>query len=269
MTRRLITAMGDVNDPECWSGIPYHLLQSGLDSGIFHGGVRLDCDGFARRRALWNVSEWVSGRGVGGFQYCDPFLEKIWRSINTLKSGDTLINLFQLFPSSIATRRDLRRIFYIDQTLAQLFEHYPTHVSSYHRRAAIDREREQYLSADLLIAHCRWAADSLIDQYRVPNNRVAVVLPGSNISPRYYAEWETERSMQLATGALSHKPSTPMRFVFVGKDGHRKGLDRLLAAMNSIPCVQQRMQLTVIGCARGALPTNLRHTNGVVWFDPI
>src|SRR5262249_38068915 len=131
------------------------------------------------------------------------------------------------------------------------------------------REREQYLSADLLIAHCRWAADSLIDQYRVPNNRVAVVLPGANISPRYYAEWETERSMQLATGALSSKPSTPMRFVFVGKDGYRKGLDRLLAAMNLIPSVERRMHLTVIGSGPHVLPINLRRTKGVVWIGPI
>jgi glycosyltransferase involved in cell wall biosynthesis len=273
MPRRLITATGDVNDIESWSGSPYHLLEAGLGLGIFHEGLRLDCDGLAMqsRRTLWNLSEWAWGRGIGGFQYSDFFLETIWRGISTLTSGDTLINLFQLFPSSVAKRKDLCRIFYIDQTLAQLFERYPdsAHISSYHQRSAIDIERRQYLSADLLIAHCQWAADDLVRRYGVPPGRVAVVLPGANIRSSYYAEWEEKRSVQFAAGSLSHKPSRPIRFIFVGKDGHRKGLDRLLAAMNLIPSVEGLMHLSIIGATPNSVQTNLRRTRGVTWLGPI
>jgi glycosyltransferase involved in cell wall biosynthesis len=273
MSRRLIAAVGDVNEIESWSGIPYHLLEAGLGLGIFHEGLRLECDGLAvqGRRTFWNLSEWALGRGIGGFQYSDSFLETMWRRVSTLRSGDTLINLFQLFPSSIAGRKDLRRIFYIDQTLAQLFEWYPdaTHISSYHRKSAIDMERKQYLSADLLIAHCQWAADSLIGRYGVPTSRVAVVLPGANINSNCYAEWEKKRSLRFAASDLLYKPSTPMRFVFVGKDAHRKGLDRILAAMNMIPSVEQRMHLSIVGAAPDSVQTSLRHTKGVTWLGPI
>jgi glycosyltransferase involved in cell wall biosynthesis len=273
MSCKFITAIGDANHVRTWSGIPYHLLQSGLGLGVFQGGLKLDCEGLVMqwRRAVWNIGEWGSGRGFGGFQYSDYFLEKIWGKVNTLRSGDTLINLFQLYPPSIGNRKDLRRVFYIDQTLAQLFEQYSevAHVSFDHRKSAIDAERMQYHSAHSLIAHCKWAADSLIHQYGVPSDRVAVVLPGANIESQCYSEWERERSLQLAAGTLSHKPSTPMRFVFVGRDGHRKGLDRLLAAMNLIPTVQHRMKLTVIGALPDAVATNLRQTNGVTWVGSI
>jgi glycosyltransferase involved in cell wall biosynthesis len=273
MSCRFVTAIGDANSVRTWSGIPYHLLQSGLGLGVFQGGLKLDCEGLVMqwRRAAWNIGEWGSGRGVGGFQYSDYFLERIWKKVNLLKPGDTLINLFQLYPRSIASRKDLRRVFYIDQTLAQLFEQYSevAHVSSDHRKSAIDIERMQYLSAHSLIAHCKWAADNLIHQYGVSSDRVAVVLPGANIESQFYSEWERERSLQLAGKTFSHKPSTPMRFIFVGRDGYRKGLDRLLAAMNLIPSVQHRMKLTVVGTLPDTIANNLRHTKGVTWAGSI
>jgi glycosyltransferase involved in cell wall biosynthesis len=56
-----------------------------------------------------------------------------------------------------------------------------------------------------------------------------------------------------------------VRLVFVGKDGIRKGLDRLLGALAIARGLGSRIELRVIGCEPAAVPPKLRNISGVEW----
>ena len=56
-----------------------------------------------------------------------------------------------------------------------------------------------------------------------------------------------------------------MRFVFVGKEPRRKGLFRLLDALQRVPDYARRMRLTVIGPDHDQIPDSYRSLAGVDW----
>ena len=82
-SRVYLAAMGDVNDANTWSGIPYHFLQAAKAGGLIDEGLRLECEGPAwqRARLLWNGWRWITGRGRGGYQYSVNFLERLWQPV--------------------------------------------------------------------------------------------------------------------------------------------------------------------------------------------
>ena len=269
MSRIFLAAVGNCNDPSTWSGTPFHLLQAGKEAGFLHGGLDLSvpAGAFKLVRYFWNAWELLNGRGRG-YQYSDYFLNGIWRAKPAFRPGDRIINLFQLFPNSIHSNDEIDRIFYIDQTLRQLFGFYPeaSHVSLKRRQIAVEKERAQYERASKIITLCQWAANSVINDYGIDPGRVSVVLPGANLDALAYAQWERNRSRALSNGYCSHKPGMPMRFVFVGMDGVRKGLNRLLEAMEIIPQVEQRMLLSVIGANRRSVSVSDRVASAVSWI---
>ncbi|CAN5309307.1 glycosyltransferase family 4 protein [soil metagenome] len=266
--RALLAAVGDASHPDTFSGISSHFLAAAVAEGVLNGGLSLTTDGprWQLRRWSWNLKAVLLGDRSGGYQFSVPFLEALWAPHQHLLRGALLMNVFQLYPPSVVGDPSIEKWFFIDQPLLALFDDYGTRASIGRRvaRESLERERQGYHAAAGVIAHSRWAANSLIDDYGVPSDKVHVVVPGANLDPESYGEWERAEIRRRETSAsLTGKDS--IRFVFVGKDWKRKGLDRLLRGLALARRQGADVTLRVIGCPREALPSELRDTSGIEW----
>ncbi len=263
MRKRLLAAVGDPSDIATWSGIPYHLLTEAQSQGVLDAGLamRVDEPVWRRRRLLWNLKRIIKGYGRGGYQYSEDFLETLWRPHGGVIAGSLLLNCFQLYPWSVVMRDDVARWYFIDQTFAQMFDGYGSRcdVGRGVVEGAIEAERTGYHRATGILAHSRWAAASLIDHYGVEASRVHIVVPGANTIDQKAA---THISTKGSSGGRS---DGSLRLVFVGKDPHRKGLDRLLRAMAIAAHEGADIYLRVIGCDRRSIDEELRTTQNVDW----
>ena len=267
-TSVLLAAIGDANSPITWSGIPYHLLQAGRRAGAIDEGLDLSVSGWGwkARRLMWNIAQVAVSLGRhGGYQYSDAFLERLWAPARDTIRGAIVINCFQLFAPSVIENSAVKKWFYIDMPLLQLFNDYGLRhtIGERIRKHALAREAEGYQSAAGIACLSHWAARCIVQDYGVPEERVHVVLPGASIDLDTYEEWEKSAASNptLPIGAGRR----PLRLVFVGRDWQRKGLDRLLLAMIFAQQRGLKAELRVIGCARESLPSELRQVQGVEW----
>jgi len=262
--RIFLAALGDVNDPKTWSGIPYHFLQAAQAAHVIDEGLTLAPEGsvWRQRRLLWNGWRYLTGQGKGGFQYSVSGLEHLWKPVRQRVLDQIVINCFQLYPPSVVSERRIRKFFYIDMTLRQLFDFYQERrtIGSSIAEEALQRETAGYQSAELVVCHSRWAAQSVMDDYGVPSGKVKVIVPGANINREKYLEWHRQASLPVRL------PGTPLRLIFVGKYWDRKGLDRLLEALQLLERQGRKIELTVIGCRREDLPVHLREVANVKWL---
>lgn len=253
----LLAAVGDANDAAVWSGIPYHLLQAGQAAGIIDSGLSLSVatSAVAFRRIVWNSLRLLTGDRPGGFQYSSSFLEKIWDEVEI--EAATIINCFQLYPHSLVQNGNVDKWFFIDQTLTQLFEYYGerARVGLWIAKVAVQQERLGYQAARGIIVNSGWARESVVDDYGIEPSKVHVVVPGPSLSPPVAA----------SASDSSHYRDHPLRLVFVGTEWYRKGLDRLLRALDHVRERGIDMTLCVIGCRRESIPSELQDVGGVEW----
>lgn len=263
-SRIYLAALGDTNDPKTWSGIPYHFLQSAKAAQFIDEGLTLvpEGSGWRRRRLLWNGWRYLTGRGKGGFQYSVSGLEHLWKPVRQRVLDQIVINCYQLYPPSVVAEPRIRKFFYVDMTLRQLFDFYDERktIGASIAEEALQREKAGYQSAELVVCHSHWAAQSVINDYGIAADKVKVVVPGANINREKYQEWYQQSSMPMRS------PGTPLRLIFVGKYWDRKGLDRLLEALQWLARHGRKIELTVIGCRRETLPANLQEVANVKWL---
>lgn len=250
---------GNSESPVTFGGTTHYLLRALKSRNSDSFGLNL-CrpTPLKLRRLIWNMWELVQGRGIGGYQYSGKYLDGMWGHVQ-LGRDDICINLYQVYSPAIFRNCAFRKLFYIDQTLKQLFETYPesSHVSQHHRAAAIAEERYQYQNAEHVICMSQWAADSVIQDYGVDGGRVSVVHPGANL---------------LAQGSVrkdapsGHSGSPRLNLLFIGKDAKRKGLIRLLEAVLEMGDPSDRLCVRVIGCLPEAVPAPMQNMRCVEWL---
>ena len=259
-----LASLGDSTDPRTFSGIPFHMAAAGMRTGTLAGGLRLGVGGRPRRmgRWMWNLRQLLRGRGIGGYQYSRGFLEMLWSQSLPALRGATVVNLFQLYPPSVIADNSICKISYVDMTLRQLFEAYEVEgrIGRPIAREALELERQGYLSARVVGAHSRWAADSLHSGYGIPWERIRIAVPGANLDASAYAEWERRAGLRAENFARI------LRLVWVGKEWHRKGLDRLIGGIAAGRRHGLQAHLTVIGCPRRSVPAHLRSIPGITWL---
>lgn len=266
-----VAAVGDAHDPVTWSGIPFHMTQAGRETGFIADGLRLDtlAPAWKRRRVAWNLGRLALLDRPGGYQYSTQFLERLWESSAQALRASTVINCFQLFPPSILADPGVEKWHYIDLTLLQLFDYYHVRESIGVRIGAdaLRRERQGYCKVEGIITMSRFAARSVTDDYGIAEDRVHIVVPGANLDPAAYRDWE----MHEVERRLNPKPGgdSPLRLVMVVTHWQRKGLDRLLRALQLGRHQGLRAYLRVIGIDREAMPRDLAATEGVEWLGRI
>jgi len=258
-----LAAIGDVNNIDTWSGIPFHFLAAARPAGLIDQGLPLEVTGWPwrARRIVWNALRVVLRDRPGGFQYSVEFLERLWRPFVPRLTGGAVINCFPLFPPSVVDNPRVEKWFFLDQTLRQAFDHYGAEsiIGARIAKEALAREQEGYRSAAGIIVHSAWAAESVRRDCGIASDKIHVVLPGANLDPVVYSRWQaTHRPERLDGGGL--------KLVFVGKDWRRKGLDRLLRGLRVARSSSSQATLRVIGCARESLPADLASVDGVEWF---
>lgn len=259
MQDRIAFAMvGDVNDPGIASGTPYFALTYAARLGLDVRGLRLCAEGPAwkRRRILWNARQLLSTGTRGGYQYSEAFLTRLWQA-DPPTADEDLINMFQIYPSSIFRTHEGRLFFYVDQTLQQMFDTYGLSLPDAVMCDAMARERNQYHQAEMVLTQSAYAARSVIEEYCVPPEKVRAVIGGANLEPDVLDAWESTARPERAPGAL--------RLVFVGKDWQRKGLDRLIAGMVRARAQGAALELRVLGVRKQDVPEALARVEGIDW----
>ncbi len=268
MPRVVLASLGDSNDPLTWSGIPSYFLQTAKSMGLIDEGLRLNRSGlqFQTRRAAWNLSRLLVGERRGGYQYSKSALAQMWAPVADSLSDSVVINCFQLTAETVIANKSIERWHYIDMTFEQLLNFYDAHsiMGKGIAREALTRERDGYRSSAGVIAHSHWAAQSLRDYYSLPPELIHVALPGASLDAEDYALWESSED-RLPRSIVN----TNLRLVFTGRDWKRKGLDRLLGAVQIAHRKGSQVTLRVIGCRAEQMPAEMRNIAGVEWLGAV
>lgn len=263
-----VAAVGDANDYRTWSGIPFHFLRAGQAAGVLDTGLALSAAGWRwnARRIFWNLKELISTGRRGGYQFTEGFLSRLWRQAEPLYPRDVVISCFPLLPKSVRTDPSIQKWFFIDQTLSQLFFYYGVAdtISPRTCEDALAREDLNYRSAKGIIAHSKWAAASLANDYGVPTEKIHVVIPGANLDRLAYERWAARRE-----GIEGRESAGSLSLVFVGNYWARKGLDRLIDAFSIAKSHGAAVTLKIIGFPRESAPLRYWSLPGISWLGSI
>lgn len=239
MTSRHLLCCGDATDLATWSNIPYFLLQAGLSQGFLQSGLALEPQRLRRRGRLWNLHQWLSSGKAGGFQYSSVFTRALLAQAHLPADNSlALLSHFPLLPAwpwPSAWRVD----FYIDATTRQVFNDYGSgqRLAPGYRNQVLERERQAYQQAGVIVCMCQWAADSVIGDYGIDPAKVHVVTGGANLDEGQLAQ------LLPASPPPPPTPGQPLRLGFLGKEWQRKGGPFLLQLADAL---QQRGIPTVI-----------------------
>lgn len=245
---------GATSKSDTFGGSPYYLMSGMRTIGLNPSPIdSVSPGGRASRRLAWNILEVIKGRGYGGYQYSESFLSEV-AAVMPQQGQGVIINMFQLYEKNFFDRTSLIKTFYIDQTLTQLFDGYgeTSHISEVHRREAILEERRQYLQCDRIFCKQPWVARHVIAHYGVSADKVKVIIPGANVEIERYGQWAATQATKVAHSGSAERGQ--LKLVFVGKDWKRKGLDRLIDAIQLLPDHANRFMLSIIGVERRDLP---------------
>lgn len=253
-----ITCLGNPNDVNIASGTPYYFLKHGKKEGLISDYVCLTDRSYfpSAKRLIWNFFAAVGGK-AGGYQYSDYFLESLWKEVH-LEKNASLINCFQMYPNSINRRSDLLKYFYIDMTLMQLFDFYGSGVISKRRKNQIlDKEASGYRLAKHIYCHSEWCKSSLVQDYGISSDEITPIVPGANFDSR------------VPTVCEDNVVDSSFKIITIGREFHRKGIDRLLDSVSLLNSQGYNISVTVIGIKKTDIPDCYRPRAWIHWIESI
>lgn len=243
---RYVTVVGDPNDINTWSNIPYFFMKAGQRTGFLDGGLPLKPEKLKLQRWGWNLWTLLRTGAYGGFQYSPYFLDRLFDQVDADPAQDAFISHFPLLPPNPA-ERGYRVSYYLDATLTQNFDDYGVaqNVSPPVREQALKQERRNFQHADHLIGMSAWTARSFVEDYDMPPEKVHVVPGGANL-----------REDELPEVVESTAPDDlqPLRLGFIGKNWQRKGLPFLLDLADALERRDITTEVYAIGPKPDALP---------------
>jgi glycosyltransferase involved in cell wall biosynthesis len=245
---RYLTVVGDPNDINTWSNIPYFFMRAGQRSGFFDGGLPLKPERLWLQRWGWNLWTLLRTGSYGGFQYSPTFLNRLWGQVETDPERHEFVSHFPLLPPEPA-ERGYRVSYYIDATLQQNFSDYGVgaNVSPPVQEQALAQERRNYHHADYVIGMSEWVARSVVEDYDVPSGKVHVVPGGANLR---------EAGLSDTVGSAAPDDLQPLRLGFIGKNWRRKGLPFLLDVADALLEHGVSAEVVAIGPDPSDLPTH-------------
>lgn len=227
----------DSNLKSEFGGTPFNFIQGLRECGYKVSGIDLAPFWLLHLlRFFWRLWRIANLRSPFGWQYSGTSSwarGKIFK--NRLVEGDSLISFFQIVPSI-----DNPYVIYTDCSLKFIFENYPESLRVPHdiREKAIKLEQETYKGARLIFLKTEDAISDLNINYNIPRNKLILqTVPPNNVIS-ISSEILLSRQFQL---------NQEIRFVFIGKDGARKGLDRALEVLRHLQSNGVSCRLDVIG----------------------
>jgi glycosyltransferase involved in cell wall biosynthesis len=221
---RSVAALGDVLDPNCFGGAPYQFFRAAKARGFAGEAWRVDLPHLRRDRLLWNLGRVATGHRPGGFQFTAAGRKAALARSNPELLATEVISFHQHVPPAAAVAAAGGTLnFYIDATYAQLFAVYGLDraLSAAVRRQALDYEREAFAAARRIVTCQTWALRSLVDDYGIPAEKCAAILPAPN-----YPTYPGIRPRPEGAAGRDR----PFVIGFIGKDWRRKGLKILVEA---------------------------------------
>jgi len=236
-----VAAVGDVLDINCWSNIPYYFFKEGKKQGLFDEPWQLDLSSFDIDRNVWNAFRLLMGRGIGGYQYSKSFLTKAESQIPQNFFRSKVISFNQTFPSAKKIIDFGGKIYYyIDISLHDLFNEpsYGVAVPRAMKTKALELEKRNYDLAEKVVTMGHWAQKSLIEHYKLPQEKIMTILPGANLP-------EVDISNDKFNPGAGE--TRDLVLGFVGKDWERKGLLVLLQVARELRARGVRINIRVLG----------------------
>jgi glycosyltransferase involved in cell wall biosynthesis len=246
--KRVLAVVGDPNDINTWSNIPYFFLQAGQAAGFLHQGLPLQPQKLKVQRLLWNGWQQLTTGHHGGFQYSAPFRRQLFAQIPLDPGPLEIISHFPLLPPRPWSPH-WRVTYYLDATTCQVFGDYGlgNQVSPTMRQIALEQERLHYQQADRIVCMSPWAAYSVVTDYGIPAHKVHVIPGGANLD---------EAALPAIFPPDTPPPLQPLRLGFVGKDWQRKGLPFLLCIADALRQRQIEVEVIVAGPPAQELPAH-------------
>ena len=255
--KRILTLVGDPNQINTWSNIPYFFLKAGQNLGFIDAGLHLQPEKLRLNRLLWNLHSWLQFGETGGFQYSSPFLKKLFDQVKLNTEKIEFISHFPLLPPPQWS--DSWTVnYYIDATLKQNFQDYGLGARIGRRisEAALEQEKQNYINAQRIICMSRTTAKSVVEYYHISPSKVHIISAGANLDENY---------LMTTKHPNSREHFTPLRLGFVGKDWRRKGLLYLLQVADIVYHRGIAVEVLVIGSPPKKLPVHpLVRANGFI-----
>ena len=139
-----------------------------------------------------------------------------------------------------------------DATFPRLHELYSSHSNLHPKsiREAKELEARAFSKANTLIFPLKWIADSAMNDYGVPSNKIEVIPYGANhdvsVAPADVDEWIEQRSTSM-----------PLKLLFVGVRWEEKGGPFAVSVLNELLQLGVDAELWVVGC-RPEIKTHLK-----------
>jgi hypothetical protein len=182
---RSVALLGDAMDIDAFGGSPRRFFDAAQRAGFAHHAWRVDLKKLSAPRLAWNMSRKIQGKATGGYQFSASCRKQAMKQIPAALHATDVISFQQHFPPPgplLAAGGSLN--LYIDATYQQLFPAYGLDqtLSAATRSEAVAYEKEVFTAARRIVASQSWTLRSLIDDYGVPTQKCAIILPAPNFS---------------------------------------------------------------------------------------
>tara|TARA_Y100000589_G_scaffold164513_2_gene156381 strand:+ start:1438 stop:2571 length:1134 start_codon:yes stop_codon:yes gene_type:complete len=249
---RYLVCNGDVNSYRTHGGLPFNLFNAGLKEGIFQHAITLDYKKIRYLKYLWNISQFLKYRKLGGFQWSNLYSDCIFKQPNLPNNQNiNIFSVYQLLPQ-YPWPKSWSVDYYIDATIHQLFTYYNlgSNLHKSYKERIIHREKINYLAAKNIICRSKWAINSLINDYHIDKRKIYFVPGGANID-----------SKKLEINNLSVVPPEPSELIpvilgFIGLDWARKGGSFLIELANLFIQNKIPLEIRVVGPKINNLPSH-------------
>ena len=226
-----VVAVGDPESPRTWSGTTTGVLASLRELGVRAQAVDLSLPAPLERFLLVGASAATRNR-----YDAEAAALTAWARGKLARSrldGDSLAGVIQI-GTTFALPKDVRYVTLEDMTVRQAGVVHP--VFSRMSQVGIERwerrRRAIYDRAQMCAATSHWVASSLVGEYGLSSERVAVVGLGAN---------------HLVQAVPSRRDWSSPRFLFVGIDWERKGGPLLLRAFARLRAQFPQASLDLVG----------------------
>lgn len=245
----------DAQNVEAWSGTGYFIID------MLSKFAEVECVGntLPRHPRSETLKRGLYKRLLGKrylLHYKDYISRNIAREAEKRISPDSDIILSPEYLALPYLKRDRKIVLYTDATFRNLKDFYPFYSNlTWESVASAEKlQRKAFKNADMLVNASEWSMRSMIDDYGVPEDKVAMIEYGANLD-RVPDLGQVETSVSSRDTRICH-------LLFMGKNWKRKGGATAVEVAAAMNATGYETVLHVVGAPEsvtGPLPSFVRN----------